>query len=307
MAKHPLASFLTCLGVIGFLVCFGSLARQQHKRRRSVVRGTDMRSSARGLFDWDSFSPLNYLGWRVKDAENQASDDFMNRVAVTHCGNVALMADHKTAFVDSVLLGVIQQGPSVASGESTSIYHTLGIYPLGDFPRDVKESLTSPGEAKFHVYGQKINGQKTCIHVISPDFSNRAIGKEDALDELADAYGSVLAEFAESCLPHLRLVPLCQQGGLAGPFSFSLPSLTVMALRKGFSTLTADQQDRVRSAKLLEMCIPQTKDLQSFTTAFANARTEQTGSQAPGGSTTELTGGSYGVSASTQDVFRTCS
>jgi len=174
----------------------------------------------------------------------------------------------ETVIVDPAdLLYIQDMGPNAPGGAASFNYAWLGIKGTASFPAPVREAVRAALDAKFHDYG----GGKLCIHCIGADFRDRVVTRGEALVELAQAYRAVLAEFASSGRPRLRLLPI--SGGLfIGEFAGELPELTAEAFDVGFSLLEPGQQSHVLSAELLEMCIFQEKELPAFTASFAARR-----------------------------------
>lgn len=182
--------------------------------------------------------------------------------------NVAPEPGADTVFVDPAGLPYIQNGPSGAGGAAGVIYGFLGIKSDPAFPDDVKSAITKTCDAKFHAYGEK-----KCIHAVGPDFRIRDYSRDEAVAELAKAYQGILTEFVASGLANLRLLPV--SGGIfSGPFSSELPGMTAEALQSGFLALTAEQQEQVKVADRLEMCIFMEKELKDFTLAFGQHRSQ---------------------------------
>ena len=153
-------------------------------------------------------------------------------------------------------------GPRGAGGAAGSIYEWLGISEDQSFPRPVREAIRAPLQSKLHYYG----GMKAVIHVVGPDFNGRDCSREDALDELTEAYGATLREFARSKLGGLRMLPI--SGGIfAGPFAPELPSLTCKALRRAFDGLPSNLQHIVSVARL-DMCIFDDDEYDTYVHAF---------------------------------------
>jgi len=171
--------------------------------------------------------------------------------------------DRHTAFVDPAGLPYIQSSPGGAGGASGVIYKFLGINHDPAFPDDVRQAIQEPLQAKFHAYGERL-----VIHVVGPNFQGRYnCTHEEALEELAEAYASALAEFAACPARRLRLLPI-SSSIFAGPFQKDMPELTATALQQGFELLGPAQQDRVLGADRLEMCIFSEGELESFEEAF---------------------------------------
>jgi hypothetical protein len=175
------------------------------------------------------------------------------------------------AFVDPAGLPYItNEGPKGATGASGAIYSWLGIRNDPSFPEQVRSAIKEPLQAKFHAYGEK-----KCIHVVGPDFSDRKCTREVAVAELVQAYRNVLAQFAVSGLPSLRLLPI--SGGIfAGPFANEFPDMTAEAVQSSLGLLTIKEKRRILCAKRLEMCIFMGNDLQSFQEAFCSAVAQTT-------------------------------
>jgi len=164
-------------------------------------------------------------------------------------------------IVDPAGLHHIQNGPMGAGGAAGPIYGWLGIAGDDAFPQPVRAAIQKPLQAKLHFYGPK-----ACLHVVGPDFRGRSISREQAMDELAEAYFAMLHEFARSRLGGLRMLPI--SGGIfSGSFAPELPVLTAMALRKAFDDLPKPVQHVVSVARL-DMCIFMQSEYDSFAEAF---------------------------------------
>jgi len=169
------------------------------------------------------------------------------------------------AIVDPAGLPFIQSSPGGAGGAAGVVYEWLGIRRTPSFPDAVRNAIKAPLQAKFQAYGDKL-----CIHVVGPDFQAQRCSREEALDQLAEAYRAVFAEFAASGCAGLRLLPI--SGGIfAGCFAGNLPDLSAEALHRGFEMLQPDQQLPVCHAEPLEMCIFRECELSSFELALAKA------------------------------------
>eukprot|EP00440_Ansanella_granifera_P014748 gb/GFBE01016030.1/.p1 GENE.gb/GFBE01016030.1/~~gb/GFBE01016030.1/.p1 ORF type:complete len:277 (+),score=44.45 gb/GFBE01016030.1/:1-831(+) len=182
-------------------------------------------------------------------------------------GAVASPPGKDTAFVDPAGLHHIQgSGPAGAGGAAGAIYRWLGIAEDTSFPEDVKAAIRAPLQAQFHAYGE--GRSKKCIHVVGPDFRSRRYTRDEAVEELAEAYRNVLAQFSGTGLRVLRLLPV--SGGIfSGPFKAELPAMTAEALQAAFAKLSIEQQDRVLSSRL-ELCIFMASDMLNFEIAFAS-------------------------------------
>ena len=165
-------------------------------------------------------------------------------------------------IVDPAGMHHICGGPRGAGGASGQIYRWLGISEDETFPQPVREGIRAPLQAKLHYYGTK-----ACLHVVGPDFNGRSCRRDEALDELTEAYSAVLREFAQSRLGGLRLLPI--SGGIfAGPFAPELPSLTCSALRRAFDGLP-DRAQHIVSVARLDICIFVQAEYDAFVEAFA--------------------------------------
>lgn len=112
--------------------------------------------------------------------------------------------------------------------------------------------------------------EKECREALTPApdaatliFQDRKVTREQAVHELAESYKSILAEFVDSGLPCLRLLPV--SGGIfAGPFMPEIPELTAEALEQGFAKLEPHIQAKVLDSTSLSMCIFMEKELADF-------------------------------------------
>jgi len=178
----------------------------------------------------------------------------------SNTGLVAAEPDAETAFVDPAGLFYIQGDPSGAGGAAGVIYRWLGL--TDRFPEPVREGITAPLQAKFHAYGER-----KCVHVVGPDLRARPYTRDEAVDELSEAYAAVLREFFSSGLRRLRLLPI--SGGIfSGFFADELPQLTAEALEAGFGKLDAEKQQWLRKEAQVEMCVFLDFELDGFTEAF---------------------------------------
>jgi len=183
--------------------------------------------------------------------------------ALTSNGIKKMMAEPPPGLpvVDPAGLHHIRNGPKGASGAAGQIYRWLGIAGDDAFPEPVRTAIQRPLQAKLHFYGPK-----ACLHVVGPDFRDRKLSHEEALEELSVAYGAVLREFAKSSLGGLRMLPI--SGGIfSGPFAADLPLLSCRALRKAFDSLPNGMQ-RVVSVSRLDMCIFMETEYEAFVEAF---------------------------------------
>jgi hypothetical protein len=170
--------------------------------------------------------------------------------AMTSNGIKKLMAEPAPGLpiVDPAGLHHIRSGPKGAGGAAGQIYRWLGISEDNSFPESVRAAIQKPLQAKLQFYGPK-----ACLHVVGPDFNGRSISREQALDELSEAYGAMLSEFAQSRLGGLRMLPI--SGGIfSGSFAPELPVFTCIALRRAFDSLP-DSAQHVVSVARLDMCI----------------------------------------------------
>ena len=165
-------------------------------------------------------------------------------------------------ILDPAGLKYIQNGPRGAGGAAGEIYRWLGIAEDDAFPAPVREAIQAPLQAKLHFYGTK-----ACLHVCGPNFNDRSCSRDEALGELAEAYGAVLRQFAGARLGGLRMLPV--SGGIfAGPFADELPQLTCSALRMAFDALP-DREQHIVSVARLDMCIFEEREYEAFAAAFA--------------------------------------
>lgn len=173
--------------------------------------------------------------------------------------------DAETAVLDPAGLNfVLGGGPAGAAGAAAAMYRWLGIAGDAAFPAPVRAAITEPLLAKFHAYGGA--GEKKCIHVVGPDFRTKAYTREEATDELAQAYCNILAEFYVSGMPRLRMLPV--SGGIfSGPFRDELPALTAVALERAFKRLGGAERAFLAAAKI-EMCIFVGEQVAAFKRAF---------------------------------------
>eukprot|EP00747_Dinoflagellata_sp_TGD_P208314 gnl/TRDRNA2_/TRDRNA2_81817_c0_seq2.p3 gnl/TRDRNA2_/TRDRNA2_81817_c0~~gnl/TRDRNA2_/TRDRNA2_81817_c0_seq2.p3 ORF type:complete len:131 (+),score=26.19 gnl/TRDRNA2_/TRDRNA2_81817_c0_seq2:402-794(+) len=95
-------------------------------------------------------------------------------------------------------------------------------------------------------------------------------GRDEAVGDLAKVYRNILAEFAASDLPRLRLLPV--SGGIfSGKFAPQLPAMTAEAIGLGFSRLEHAAKVQVLKASSLELCIFMESDFDAFSKAFDEA------------------------------------
>lgn len=166
-------------------------------------------------------------------------------------------------IVDPAGLPYIRNGPQGAGGAAGQIYRWLGISQDEAFPAPVREAIEVPLQAKLHFYGPK-----GCIHVVGPNFHGRTCTREEAVEELSEAYRAVFGELAVSRLGGLRMLPV--SGGIfAGPFASELPELTRDALYRGWRALPPAEQHVVSVARL-DMCIFMEEEFEAFAAAFAD-------------------------------------
>merc|ERR1711924_385039 len=86
-------------------------------------------------------------------------------------------------------------------------------------------------------------------HVIGPDFRTRSYTREEAVSELAIAYGNVFTQLHASGLRKLRLLPV--SGGIfSGPFISEVSAITAEALEESFSMLSADVMEWISGAQI---------------------------------------------------------
>ena len=164
-------------------------------------------------------------------------------------------------IVDPAGLNYIRNGPTGAGGAAGQIYRWLGIDGNDAFPAPVRRAISTPLKAKLHFYGLK-----ACLHVVGPDFTARSFTRDEALEELTEAYSAMLREFARARLGGLRMLPI--SGGIfAGPFAPELPTLTSSALRNAFDALPDDVQHIVSVARL-DMCIFMESEHAAYVDAF---------------------------------------
>ena len=90
----------------------------------------------------------------------------------------------QTIAVDPAGLHHVQRlGPKGAGGAAGKIYKWLKIHEEKAFPKEVREAIQEPLQAKLQVYGSK-----ACLHVVGPDLRNRNVLKKQACRELCKAY-----------------------------------------------------------------------------------------------------------------------
>lgn len=155
------------------------------------------------------------------------------------------------AIVDPAGLHHIQPPgrPAGAGGAAGSIYKWLGINDAPSFPLDVIAAIRAPGDAKYHCYSP----QRHVIHAVGPDL-RQAHSEDAALKVLARAYRNIFAQFIDSNLPELRLLPV--SGGIfSGSFKDQMPVLTMLAITEGFYQLSPSQQSAILDRKKLYLCI----------------------------------------------------
>mmetsp|Transcript_102277 Transcript_102277/g.218938 ORF Transcript_102277/g.218938 Transcript_102277/m.218938 type:complete len:335 (-) Transcript_102277:40-1044(-) len=220
----------------------------------------------------------NYLKMGLTGTRGPLKGGVLDRIVVSPYGVLGMQLtgagemvrnapepDSQIAIVDPAGLAFIQtEGPSLAGGAAGVIYQWLGIGEEPGFPEPVRSAIQAPLQAKFHNYGEK-----KCIHVVGPNFNREEYCSRQAAEvELGEAYRAALAEFSESGVHSLRLLPL--SGGIfAGPFQDEMPELTAVAMQHGFLMLTGEQQQRIMSAERLEMCIFTEDEFPRFKESFA--------------------------------------
>lgn len=225
-----------------------SAHRSEQKSRPRAVVGLAASSTASSILPHIVVEPYGVLG-----AQLQLSNLITEKVA---------SPGSEVAVVDPAGLQYIQHfGPKGAGGASGAIYKWLGIQDSDAFPHDIRDSIHTEGDAKFHQYGQK-----AIIHVASPELSmvtDQAVARQ----LLATSYANVLREFVTSAETKLRLLPIAS-GIFAGPFSTELPELTFAALDDGFRSLPEFSQsallDKLAYQSSIEMCIFAEAELDAY-------------------------------------------
>lgn len=167
-----------------------------------------------------------------------------------------------TVIVDPIDMTHILNGPGGATGISGDIYTWLKLTGAAAFPDDVKNGIKEPLKAKFHNYDGKM-----CIHVVGPNLrAGRKCKRSDAVEELAEAYANIMAQFAASNAPVMRLLPLCNVSG--SDFFDEMPEITGEALQTAFGMLSYSLQDKVLEAERIELCIYPEPEVMAFMDAF---------------------------------------
>jgi hypothetical protein len=142
--------------------------------------------------------------------------------------------DENHAIVDPAGLTYIQRNNPAGAGKlSGAIYRFLRI---DEFPQDVIQSITEPGQAVYQAYHLD-RRHVHVIHVVGPDFSIRDVPFEHAVNELKRAYTSVI-DVAEALSPSISVirVPLISGGAFSGNFGKRglVPELTARAVLAAF-------------------------------------------------------------------------
>jgi len=173
--------------------------------------------------------------------------------------------DADIALVVPMSVRRMKQGPQGSGGAEGEACRWLGIHADERFPDDVFQGIRKDLDAHFHAY----EDGKMIIHAACPDFSKpRYQNRRDrALNDLAYSYQNVLAQFAESGLPKLRLFPLPSKIYAAG-YAEEIPQMTFEALALAYSDLDPETQQRLMQAEAIEMCIFRATELDNFTEAF---------------------------------------
>ena len=162
-----------------------------------------------------------------------------------------------------------------AGAASRSIYVWCGLEAQEAFPKDVKDTITEPGKAKFHSY--EVGGSRSrrnAIHVVGPDFRQRPYSDLEAINTLSDTYANVLREVAltPASIRTIRMLPI-SGGVFLGDFKSDLTHMTICALKNGFERLSPEEQGRVLE-KDVQMCIFLASELPTFERAHTFAIAE---------------------------------
>jgi hypothetical protein len=180
----------------------------------------------------------------------------------------------RCVVVDPAGLPYIQHfGPRMAGAASGALYRWLGTNRDSQFPQAVVASVTRPGLAKLHVYGDA-----SVIHAVGPDFRDRrmlGVLQEDAEIALIETYSNILREFVEgvACSERatLRLLPI-SGGVFSGRFKRVIDAMTFNAILGAIRSLSATQRAVLRGEGIeLEMCVFDAREQLRFESAHQRA------------------------------------
>jgi hypothetical protein len=256
---------------------FDELVSDEERRRPSA------KTEVKTISEVVRLQPYGVLGTQLGKAKPKAPPPIAGLTTPT--------AGQAAAFLDPAGLRYIRPPgrPSGAGGASGGIYHFLGISDA--FPADVTAAITRTGHAKHHVYRllPKFPREAVAhvIHVVGPDFTPGSpdfnhivsIAAPDrsvpaflaaAVEILKIPYRAALAEFRESGLSVLRLLPI--SGGIYARSNMwtrkRVPELTRRALDAGFADLPeATQQWLLSDQVTLDLCIFDETELAEFESA----------------------------------------
>jgi hypothetical protein len=213
-----------------------------------------------------NFGGENHGGAMLAEESRKNQKHFLSAINVVSYGvlgmnnqnrQVAPEPDANTIFVDPANLAMIQNpklGPSCAGGAAGAIYRYLGISRAKTFAYEVRAAVQHESDAGYKQYNRGA-ASKHVIHTVGPDFKRvPQMTKQEAVAKLAETYRNVFTIAAQVGRPALRLLPV-SSGIFSGKFSADMPSLTAMAIIRGYKMLSEWLRACIRLDMQVELCV----------------------------------------------------